>query len=421
MNQPKSFALFIGVDWASERNDAYVIDCHGNGRHESFDQKVDSIDQWIEEKLRQAEGRPIAIIFENGRNGFVHSMLLRENVVLFPVNPKQFSCYRESHHTATTKSDRDDARLLARMLRERIAILKPLMLDDEKTRKLAYLCQNRRRLVDRRVKLIVGMKSQLKASFPLLLELKISDQALIALVKRWPEPRKLRRANPANLYAVLREAGIRNDKKLDELVKKIRESKLLTPDKALHETMALMFKVDCKAIEQLSMAIEEFEEQIENEMKSHPDANLFTSIPGAGQALAPRLLTAFGSERERFANADEVAARSGIAPVTRQSGKSCQVIRRFACSNYLRQTFHEFAGSAMKWCPWSKAYYRMERSRGMKHNAALRKLAFRWIRILFRVWKNKTPYDPQKYIESMTKKNPKILNFISQEKSKKAA
>lgn len=177
-----------------------------------------------------------------------------------------------------------------------------------------------------------------------------------------------------------------------------------------------MFKIQCKIIIELSKGIQTLEDLIQTYMETHQDASLFTALPGAGPALAPRLLTAFGSDRERFDNADQIAAMSGIAPVTQQSGKSRHVVRRLACSNHLRQTFHEFALSARIWCPWSKAYYLSQRSGGMKHNAAMiRKLAHRWIRILFQVWKRQKPYDPGKYLRSILQKNPKIKSFFEPE------
>ena len=151
-------------------------------------------------------------------------------------------------------------------------------------------------------------------------------------------------------------------------------------------------------------------------MKRHPDAHLFTSLRGAGAALAPRLLCAFGSQKDRWDNADSLAAFCGIAPVTRKSGKKRHVRRRYACPKFLRQTFHEFADSARLYCPWTKARYRMLRDRGMKHNAALRKLARSWIRILFRVWQTGTPFDCDRYIETLKQRCPEIIPYLAQEK-----
>ena len=156
-------------------------------------------------------------------------------------------------------------------------------------------------------------------------------------------------------------------------------------------------------IQQSRKVIRDFDAKIAEVMKQHPDAHLFTSLRGAGPALAPRLLCAFGSQRDRWEDADSLASFSGIAPVTKKSGKLCQVHRRFACPKYLRQTFHEFADSARMHCPWSKARYRMLRDRGMKHHAALRKIARSWIRILFRVWQTRIPFDCDRYIAKLTK------------------
>jgi hypothetical protein len=113
------------------------------------------------------------------------------------------------------------------------------------------------------------------------------------------------------------------------------------------------------------------------------------------------LLCAFGSQKDRWGDADSLAAFSGIAPVTRRTCKQLQVQRRYACPKYLRQTFHEFADSARIYCPWTRARYCMLRDRGMKHHAAIRKLAHSWIRILYRVWQTRTPFDSDRYIAQL--------------------
>ena len=125
----------------------------------------------------------------------------------------------------------------------------------------------------------------------------------------------------------------------------------------------------------------------------HRDHQLFESLPGAGKALAPRLLAAMGSDRNRFELAIEIQQLSGIAPVTESSGKSSWVHRRQACPVFLRQTFHEFAKESIKQSAWARAFYDQQRAKGNQHNAALRSLAFKWIRIIFRCWKDSVPYD----------------------------
>jgi transposase len=256
---------------------------------------------------------------------------------------------------------------------------------------------------------------QLKAYFPLVFELNSGRSVsplVLELVRRWPDPRQLQRADRRILHKVLKAHGYRSDEKRQEIIERIRSAKLLSRDRALIEPAAVVAKMLARQLPVLQNSIEELNTKIEAEMKRHPDAALFQALPGAGDALAPRLLTAFGSRRDRFASADEIATFSGIAPVTRQSGKSRIVHRRYACPKYLRQTFHEFADHARKWCPWSKAYYKLQRSRGMKHHAAVRKLASRWIRILFRVWKDRSPYGPDAYLATIKQKNPAIIPFL---------
>ena len=83
----------------------------------------------------------------------------------------------------------------------------------------------------------------------------------------------------------------------------------------------------------------------------------------------------------------------GIAPVTERSGKSLWVHHRLACPKFVKQTFHEFADQSIRFSRWARAYYDQQRARGNDHHAALRALAYKWIRILFRCWKERQPYD----------------------------
>ena len=214
---------------------------------------------------------------------------------------------------------------------------------------------------------------------------------------------------------MLRDHCVRNEQQQDEIIDRIRSARLLCADEALLIPSAMAVKLLVRQIQQSRKVIQEFDTKIADLMKQHPDAHLFTSLRGAGPALAPRLLCAFGSQKDRWEDADSLAAFSGIAPVTRKSGKSCQVRRRFACPKYLQQTFHEFADSARKYCPWTKARYRMLRDRGMKHHAAVRKLARSWIRILFRIWKTGIPFDSDRYIAQLQQRCPEITQYLNQE------
>jgi hypothetical protein len=304
------------------------------------------------------------------------------------------------------------------MLRERITTLTCWQPDDDNTRLLANLCEQRRKLVDGQVQQRQQLIALLKSYFPVVLELfgKVHQlPLLLSVLGRWTDPRQLRRADRQLIRRVLSEHSAGSEKQQDEIIARIRSARLLCDDEALITPSAMAAELLVRQIQQSQKTIREFDDKIAEVMKQHPDAHLFTSLRGAGAALAPRLLCAFGSQRERWENAESLAAFSGIAPVTKRSGKQCHVHRRFACPKYLRQTFHEFAGCAVQYCPWSKARYRLLRDRGMKHHAALRKIARSWIRILFRVWQTRTPFDSDRYIAKLQQRCPEITKYLAQE------
>ncbi len=417
MNEQPQPGLFIGIDWADQKHDCYVIDRNGKGIHQEIKHSPEDIDTWVGEMLKRADGKPIAIMLEQSRGPLVHALMFRENVLLFPINPKQFARYRESY-PGGGKDDPTDAKYLARMLRERITTLTAWQPDDENTRLLAHLCRQRRKLVDGQTKLRLQLVAQLKSYFPLVLELFGKEwqlPLLLSVLGRWADPRQLRRADRRLIRRVLSDHSIRNEEQQNEIIERIRSAQLLTRDDALITPAAMAVKLLANQIQQAQTTIKEFDAKIAEAMKQHPNAHLFTSLRGAGPALAPRLLCAFGSQKDRWQDADSLAAFSGIAPVTRKSGKQCHVHRRYACPKFLRQTFHEFADSARIYCPWTKARYRMLRDKGMKHNAAIRKLARSWIRILFRVWQTETPFNCDRYLARLKQRCPEITQYLAQE------
>jgi transposase len=417
LQPPHQPSLFIGIDWADQKHDVYVIDRRGQGFHQEFKHSAENIDVWVGDMLTLAAGQPIAIMVEQSRGALIHALMFREDVLLYPVNPKQLASYRESY-PGGGKDDPTDAMYLARMLRERITTLTAWQPDDEDTRLLAHLSQQRRKIVDGQTKLRQQLTAHLKTYFPVVLELFGKDHQLpllLSLLCRWPDPRKLRRADRRLICRVLGDHSMRNQERQNEVIERIRSAQLLTRDDALITPAAMTTQLLAHQIQQARKTITEFDAKIAEAMKRHPDAHLFTSLRGAGSALAPRLLCAFGSQRDRWEDAESLASFSGIAPVTRKSGRFRGVHRRYACPKFLRQTFHEFADSARLYCPWTKARYRMLRDRGMKHHAALRKLARSWIRILFRVWQTGTPFDCDRYIAKLQKRCPDITRYLVQE------
>ena len=194
----------------------------------------------------------------------------------------------------------------------------------------------------------------------------------------------------------------------------IRNEQALTTDRAIIESRRLQVETLLLQLRAICKGIALFDDETARLCPELPDYNLFRQLPGAGPALAPRLLAAFGERRERFPDAASLQMYAGIAPVTERSGNKSWVHWRWSCPSFLRQTFVEWVPQTINRSFWAKAHYDSCRARGIRHQAALRSLAFKWIRILHRCWLNRVPYDESRYLLALQKRNAPLLKFAAQ-------
>jgi len=184
---------------------------------------------------------------------------------------------------------------------------------------------------------------------------------------------------------------------LDQRLQAIEKARPLTQDPALIEPAVLKARALAGMLKVLHQAIEEIEIRVEQTTDAHPDAALFRSFPSAGPTMAPRLLVAFGTNRDRFASAQQAQQFYGIAPVKKQSGQTKVIHMRHRCPKFARQTFHENASHAVRKEGWAKTCYEQQRARKKGHHAAVRSVAFKLMRIYFSCWKHHQCYDAGRY------------------------
>ena len=221
---------------------------------------------------------------------------------------------------------------------------------------------------------------------------------------RWPTLLEVQRARPDTVRRFLHQHNCRKAERIEQQLEELQHAIAVTTDPAVVEPTVIMVRALVEGIASLSKGIKEFEDKIEAVMAVHPEAKLFRSLPAAGAALAPRLVAFFGTDRQRYASGEEVARFTGIAPVRERSGKRDWIHFRYACPKFLRQTFHEWASHTIGQSVWARAYYDQQRANGSGHHAAVRALAFKWIRILFRCWKDRKPYDEQTYLAALRRR-----------------
>jgi transposase len=201
---------------------------------------------------------------------------------------------------------------------------------------------------------------------------------------------------------------------IEERILAIKTASPLTHDVSVIMPHQLLAQALVAQLRLSLSAIESFDARIAALAQTLPDYALFRVLPGAGPTYAPRLLAAFGEQRERYQSAAQLQKYAGIAPVTERSGKKCWVHWRLQCPRFLRQTFVEWAAESIPRSFWAGAYYHSQRNKGSSHQAALRALAFKWIRILYRCWQTQTPYNEPTYLNALKRRGSPLLNSIAQ-------
>jgi hypothetical protein len=313
--------------------------------------------------------RRVAIGIETSRSPVISALLTYDFIVFLPINPKALKDYQSAFAVSGVKDDRTDAMLLeefARLHGDKLRALEP---DTRLTRQLGGLTENRR--------------------FP------------DALAESAP-PSKRRRSKRSALSFTSTTAG--GPKKMEARLAAVKQARALTEDAAILIPARHLVSARADMLKALHSAIADLDKAIAPAFDQHPDAALFRSLPGAGPALAPRLLVAFGTRRDRFASASEVAQFYGLAPIVKQNGHTKTTHMRSRCPQFARQTFHENASCVFKAELWAKRYYEDQKGKpeGQPHQD-VRALAGKLIRIYYACWKHRRPYDRQCYLQALEK------------------
>ena len=401
------FAVTIGWDWADKKHDLSVRPTGATKSEASqLAQTPEAIHEWVAKARARFQGQTVAIAIETSRGPAISALVAYDFIVIYPINPKALASYRAAFSVANAKGDPSDAHLLEEYIRLHHDRLKALRPDTVLTRTLAGLVEARRHLVDERTRFVEQLHSLLKTYYPLAEDL-WSDELTLPIatdfLHQWPDLEVLQKATPESLRSFFFKHNSRSKTMIEERLQAIAQAKPLTQDSALIQPARLRVKALTGMLKPLHRAVTQLDEEIEKAMDQHPDAPIFRSLPGAGPCLAPRLLVAFGTQRDRFQSATEVAQFYGIAPVTRQSGTTKTVHFRHRCPKFGRQSFHENAGCALRE-PWAKCFHSHYKGKhDHRHHQANRALAFKLIRIYYACWKNHQPYDPNRYLKALEK------------------
>jgi len=405
------YTAYIGIDWADKKHDICIQ--HGDGEQREFDvilHNTSSIERWAY-SLYKRFGAPIALSIELTKGPVIYALEKYDFFVIFPVNTTTLARYRGAFKPSGAKDDPTDAEFLLDIILRHPERFEPLKKRSEKLQALECLVQQRRKLVSDRQRFINRLRNVLKQYYPQVLDWfeRVDFRFLCNFISRWPTLSEAKRARASTLKKYFHAHKMYREALLLKRIAMIKQAIPLTEN----EGIILPFKLQAKAligqIESTLDAIDLFDNKISELAKSHKDYSLFDVLPGAGPALAPRLLVAFGEDRNRYSSAADIQKCSGIAPITERSGKKHWVHWRWNCSKFLHQTFVEWAAQTINKSYWAGLYYSQKRKSGANYHAAVRSLAYKWIRILYRCWKSKIRYNEAVYLKALDKRGSKLL------------
>jgi transposase len=402
---------FAGIDWASQTHQVCLIDGGGNiiGEH-AFAHGGAGLAElcaWLL-AMTGAEPAAIAIAIEVPHGPIVETLLER-GFRVYAVNPKQLDRFRDRFTVAGAKDDRRDAHVLGDSLRTDRHCFRQLSAEDamvvelrEWSRMTEDLQQERNRLANR-------VREQLWRYYPQALAIS-DDLAADWFLELWaaaPTPAKAARVRESTVDRILKRHRIRRIAAAEVLALLRQKPLTVAPGTAeaagahirtVAQRLTLVnrqIRHAHRRLDELCARITENEGESAEGQKPEPrDVTILRSLPGVGRIVLATLL-AEASEPLRRRDYHALRTLSGVAPVTRRSGKRCIVIMRQACHMRLRGAVYHWARVAVQHDELSRRRYAELRKRGHSHGRALRSVADRLLAVTCAMLTCRAPFDPE--------------------------
>jgi transposase len=388
-------AVFVGLDWASTAHAVCVLDdtgaVHWRG---TVPHSAEGLAELVH-RLRQfgpPETVPVAI---ERPSGVVIDTLMDAGLQVVPIHPNVVKATRSRYSAAHAKSDDGDGYLLADLLRTDGHRFRPLRPLADETRALRALVRGRDDLVGQRVALANQLRALLERFWPgaAVIFADVDSPIALAFLARYPTPQSAERVGDRRLAQFLRRHAYSGRRSAAELLARVRTAPIGRAGEVEGEASGELVRSLIAGLVPLVAQIQQLSAAIAAALGDHPDGPLVQSLPRSGQVNAAQLLAELGDDRARFPTADQLAAEAGAAPVTRASGKHRAVVFRWACNKRLRRAVTTFADNSRHASPWAAAVYASARARGCDHPHAIRILARAWLRVIWRCWQDRRPYD----------------------------
>jgi transposase len=401
---------FAGLDWAKDHHDAVILDRAGQLlAHFTF---AHTGTGWAEFRQRVAAYPSLAVAMETSHGAAVEQ-LLASGVTVYPVHPKAAQQYRQRQAPSGTKTDFVDAWSLGDALRVDGHGWRALRVQDPLVEELRLLCRDEVELITHRTALVNQLQAALHEYYPAALEAFDDWTAPFtwAFVKQFPTPQALVQYGRRRQEKFLHTHRLWRADTAEQRLEIFARADRFCGGPAVTRAKSQLALSLVQLLQTLQGQLDEYRSRIEQRFAEHPDQDLFGSLPGAGDKLAPRLLSELGSDRGQYPDAQSLQCVAGTAPVSFQSGQIRRAKIRWHCDRHLRHTVHLWADCSRKVCAWAQAYYQAHRQKGHSHACALRCLGQRWLKILWKLWQERRPYDEARHMLNQQRHGSWVLQL----------
>lgn len=391
----------VGVDWADDHHDIYIIDDEGK-KVDSFQiaHDFEGMTSFRNRVLKlPASKEQILFAIETPKNLLV-DFLLDEGYTVYTINPKSVDRYRDRYRVSAARDDTFDAMVIANIIRTDRDKHRAIIPNSLLARELKILTRDEQRLIRLKTRLINQIRACLKEYYPVALELfsEIDIAVTVDFLLKYPAHSRITVNKLEKFLRQHRHSGA--VKKAKEIHEKLAAPQMFVEEFTARAKSRLLITL-VEQLKSLRSQLDEYQKEISLLFDQHPDSNIFKSLPGSGDKSGPRLLAEMGDNRERYSDRSELQCIAGTAPITDKSGKMKHVRMRFARNKTFHNVVYQFAFVSLQKSVWARKFYDAQKAKGKTHTKALRALGNKWLKIIFKLWKDENVYNEDIHLANL--------------------
>jgi transposase len=400
IEQGGELTIFVGDDWAEDHHDIHLMDAEGARlASRRLPEGLAGIRGFHELMAAHAEEPAQVVIGIETDRGLWVDALSAAGYQVFAINPLAVARYRDRHHVSGAKSDAGDAKLLADLVRTDRHNHRPIAGDTPDVEAIKVLARAHQNLIWSRTRNTNALRSALREYYPGALEAfeDLADRDALAILGRAPTPVEATRLSLSKIRSALKAAGRQRniDTRALQIQEMLRREQLAAPA-AVTAAFGATTRATVAIIAELNHQIADLEAEITTHFETHPDADIYLSLPGLGVILGARVLGEFGDDPDRYTTAKSRKNYAGTSPLTIASGKKRAVLARHVRNRRLYDAIDQWAFCALTRSPGARTFYDQHRAAGDLHHQALRALGNRLVGILHGCLRHHSTYSEHK-------------------------